>query len=587
MSTHLVEVSNIVTPRRRSAPEPIFSGYSRRRINDGILSHTGLSSIPSGSFEIKLHGSCPRCHHWHDKFLVRLSRRSQAYTRVSCQHCSRPMFGLGGNSTRTSLLSQYTRTGSNLSQLSASIVCVSRRPTMPNVPEDRSAGESHITALRTDSARPSGVHSETGDDNAQHSLTGGFQTANSSEAGPPSLRMPQRAPAPADFEATTISLLPPQRSMRKRMKSFFKRFGSRVSNHYKRKSSPSDGDAALERRSQAVYNAGGIRNTHYNPFEGQPTANEQTNSVHGEVTPDAVQHPAHSTAANIPSSAGDAPDIPVANHDPQSPPTSEYDNNHESRAERIRNIRRQKTEAARRRRMCECSSSCPCKQTCSSDHVHPSLNLSEIPDNPHAEDGLLYRPSTPPNPHLSSLEFALFGGHLSDSPRSAEFISSDINEILGDAYTSNLRTESRQSSDTFVSQGTTLLSSESTSSDRRSPLPPQLSSSSLLSQVARHSRSLASLSRINTQTQITESAPRPVQDNSSIEGERTPTQRDHGDNGLDGERTPTQDHHVGTRDLSVDTRDHSVGMQDPSTDTRDHHPLDMQDHPFDGINDQH
>lgn len=77
-----------------------------------------FGSIPSGTWDVSFHGSCPRCHHWHNKMTLRLSRLPGVYNGVRCEKCSYKWFGLGGNSTHTSLVSQQTRTLTFASDLS-------------------------------------------------------------------------------------------------------------------------------------------------------------------------------------------------------------------------------------------------------------------------------------------------------------------------------------------------------------------------------------------------------------------------------------------------------------------------------------
>ena len=54
------------------------------------------------------HGSCSTCHHFHKNKRFCFSLESTTHTRFNCERCNHPMFGLGGNSTQTSLASVET-----------------------------------------------------------------------------------------------------------------------------------------------------------------------------------------------------------------------------------------------------------------------------------------------------------------------------------------------------------------------------------------------------------------------------------------------------------------------------------------------
>ncbi len=85
------------------------------------------SSIQSGSstsltehrsvFDLPLHASCARCHHWHNKVTTGFPRDSllngkQERVTISCERCNHKMFGLGANSTQTTFASQETTSAS-------------------------------------------------------------------------------------------------------------------------------------------------------------------------------------------------------------------------------------------------------------------------------------------------------------------------------------------------------------------------------------------------------------------------------------------------------------------------------------------
>ena len=54
---------------------------------------------------IPFHGSCSRCHHFHNNHQFTFSLDSTVHTRLNCERCSHPMFGLGRASTQNTLAS--------------------------------------------------------------------------------------------------------------------------------------------------------------------------------------------------------------------------------------------------------------------------------------------------------------------------------------------------------------------------------------------------------------------------------------------------------------------------------------------------
>lgn len=54
---------------------------------------------------IPFHGSCSRCHHFHNNHQFTFSLDSTVHTRLCCERCNHPMFGLGRASTQNTLAS--------------------------------------------------------------------------------------------------------------------------------------------------------------------------------------------------------------------------------------------------------------------------------------------------------------------------------------------------------------------------------------------------------------------------------------------------------------------------------------------------
>ncbi|OCK84248.1 hypothetical protein K432DRAFT_133992 [Lepidopterella palustris CBS 459.81] len=105
-----------------------------------------FSILPAGFYQTRLQGSCPRCHHFHNRATLRLSRNPAVFNGIRCERCGHKWFSIGGNSTHTSLISQetsvpdtrdYEFVRSGLLQTLRSMSAVGS-PTLSIVPEDRS-----------------------------------------------------------------------------------------------------------------------------------------------------------------------------------------------------------------------------------------------------------------------------------------------------------------------------------------------------------------------------------------------------------------------------------------------------------------
>ena len=98
---------------------------------------------------IPFHGSCSRCHHFHINHLFTFPLDSAAHTRLSCERCNHPMFGLGRVSTQNTLASvesDYTFTPG---------VCVDRPGSQPASQAEALPGTSGLGLLTTITERRS------------------------------------------------------------------------------------------------------------------------------------------------------------------------------------------------------------------------------------------------------------------------------------------------------------------------------------------------------------------------------------------------------------------------------------------------
>lgn len=73
-----------------------------RTVHQGPNGHRDPSEANVG---IPFHGSCSRCHHFHINHLFTFPLDSTAHTRLYCERCNHPMFGLGRVSTQNTLAS--------------------------------------------------------------------------------------------------------------------------------------------------------------------------------------------------------------------------------------------------------------------------------------------------------------------------------------------------------------------------------------------------------------------------------------------------------------------------------------------------
>ena len=72
------------------------------RAHRGPQEHHNSSEV---NVRIPFHGSCSRCHHFHNNHRFTFSLDSTVHTRLFCERCNHPMFGLGRASTQNTLAS--------------------------------------------------------------------------------------------------------------------------------------------------------------------------------------------------------------------------------------------------------------------------------------------------------------------------------------------------------------------------------------------------------------------------------------------------------------------------------------------------
>ena len=108
-STSVPIPAPLPAPAPQIPPGPHFiAPHLGRQETGSTTSSIPFSQVPAGSWDTFIHGSCPRCHHWHNKVTMRVSRNPGVFNGIRCEKCAHKWFGIGGNSTHTSLASQET-----------------------------------------------------------------------------------------------------------------------------------------------------------------------------------------------------------------------------------------------------------------------------------------------------------------------------------------------------------------------------------------------------------------------------------------------------------------------------------------------
>lgn len=428
--------------------------------NDPTFTHAGPLRVPSGAFAIALHGSCSHCHHWHDRIRLHLSHRFQPFTLVRCHHCRGKWFGLGGDSTHISLLSQQTRTDSNLSQSPSVKICADQMPIIDNLVRKASSGGdygdatapdvaediSSRTAGRAASFRSSHVQFKAPNMSAGSSLARDPQVASPTDNELPSPMVSPSVTAQVDIRTTTPERFSQKKGLlhvKQLLKDSYARVRARISSSHGTRS-------PMWRCLQTAKGSGGTYDGRHIPSGNQQSSvNDLDDRAHQNVTHNAVEQPTRATAAGTMSPTERLANVSAVNPDAQSLSVAENANNLETNAERILHItdmRRQKTEEAAKRRTYRCSPSCHCKQG-SSGHTRSTMDSSPVPDNPLADRTSLYR-SQP-------VEFDHTSAGFSDPARSIAFTAStDTGSRSGSGHGAVLRTESRQSHTTDDGQAT-------------------------------------------------------------------------------------------------------------------------------------
>ncbi|EKG12243.1 hypothetical protein MPH_10650 [Macrophomina phaseolina MS6] len=473
-----------------SRQNPRFSPSDRRATNLSTASSAmSFGSLPSGTWDVRFHGSCPRCHHWHNKMTLRLSRLPGVYSGVRCENCSYKWFGLGGNSTHTSLVSQQTRTVTFASDFSG------RAST--GLTEDRTAGASTLlTRLHSMSAVGSPFLTTCTVPQSQEDNHG--QPRN--EQGPASRLLDRLSSAPGrDTGPLSKHSSQSSRNKKDRAQKTDQTGLALGSRQAENSISKGRGLAKVKAKLKAI-----LRRLRIDKVIGrarQRASCQSVNTTPGTTTensrPISVRQPRHAVesiqevqqdrgvAALSPQSQDRFVPRPPSRRQSAPEPRTRSDAHGDDayqkpffsvkpsmNAERdayIRGIRRAKTEAAQQVK-CNCPVDCHCRR--------PTSSL--IPDNPLADRASLYhldlaQSSVESRPSRHSADLAHIGGlfenQLSNSSEPGLSMSSG-GSIRGRSQSRRGRENLwRRSNATWESQGTTAY----TGSDAGSPTPRRTS----------------------------------------------------------------------------------------------------------------
>lgn len=421
------------------------SPAERRATNlSSASSAMSFGNLPSGTWDVRFHGSCPKCHHWHNKMTLRLSRLPGVYNGVRCENCSYKWFGLGGNSTHTSLVSQQTRSLTLASDFSGP---ASSGPTGTG---DASAGAATlITRLHSMSAvgspflttctvpqrqeeyhdnqhhedpRPTSrlrahLSSSTGRDTRPLSMKSSRSSRGKEESAP---RFDQAGPPLGSEQPRKEATTPPSKRgglvtrLRGKVKAILCRIRRHKTIRRARQSancqSVDTTPATTTENSHPVSvpikhscNASGQKHSPQQSRVAAPSP-RSTNEDERVLTPPPIRR----RSAPEPQTSSVRSDIHGDNayKKPFSYPKRSNDVGHTQRDEHIREIRQAKTLAAQHFK-CECPTDCHWRR--------PTSSL--IPDNPLTDRASLYhldlaQPSAEPRIVRDSADLAHIGSHL-------------------------------------------------------------------------------------------------------------------------------------------------------------------------------
>lgn len=415
-STSVPIPAPLPAPAPQIPPGPHFiASHLGRQGTGSTTSSIPFSQVPTGSWDTFIHGSCPRCHHWHNKVTLRVSRNPGVFNGIRCEKCAHKWFGIGGNSTHTSLASQETTDNFDESNsVVRSLLLQTMRdmsavgsPTLAIVPEDPSSATSPLSrhSLSRSHPGPSPVLSAPTDTQTANPPTAILQVPQEGNIAILDSR-PRSAPSVHKTHSATQSQTKPSNSPsqgpRKSKKAFTKIMIRKIKNkiakwrnHLRRSNrrSAQDPPAAVKPANPTpTQESRPVSPQQISPIEAQQPGLAASNASQPEDN-----QPEGTPPAAIPYRTETGPQEPhrrtVVEFRDELPRLTHR--------ERIARFRRTLTE----QQTCTCNNntcSCSCRQ-----RLRPSSSL--VPDNPLTDTASIYPSNPSEQPGLSPHDLLFIG----------------------------------------------------------------------------------------------------------------------------------------------------------------------------------
>lgn len=359
----LASISRAVGPSGTVNPTTAEEAiHNRRNGSTATVSESGSQASDSSTYDYYLHFTCPRCHHWLNKFPIKLVRDRSIHKRFQCPRCQHLLFGLGGNTTQTTLVSQETisRRGSGASAAESFHGCtdvrsleLSRDGNLKTIIEaGSSTGVSREPSQRSAVPREQSQPAKQPPQNQPPVL----HTNGSSEG----LSAAARGQPHSDKTAT----VPPDSGRLTKVKRHVNKVLRKVKdikNHLRKPTSPGLGPFAKDRNAKVTTIVSAATLGKGASSTSKPTAGDLPMPSCGHRVPEQPQTGTRSSTAALnvgPNSTyGDR-------HDDQIESSQEGMSAANEKLERIRLIRREKKLRAKalQKPMCKCTDGCQCMQ---------------------------------------------------------------------------------------------------------------------------------------------------------------------------------------------------------------------------------
>lgn len=516
--------TSVPMPMPAPLPAPHFiAPHLGRQGTGSTTSSIPFSQVPAGSWDTFIHGSCPRCHHWHNRVTLRVSRNPGVFNGIRCEKCAHKWFGIGGNSTHTSLASQETMDNfdENSSVVRGLLLQTMRNmsavgsPTLAIVQEDPSSATSPLSrhSLSRHHLGPSPAPSAPTDIQTANPSNTILQVPQEGNIGIPDSH-PHSTPSVHETHGATLQTKPSNNSSqgpRKNKKNFFTNITIR---NIKNKIAKLRDRLRRGKRQSAQNPPAAVKSADPTPTqETRPMSPLQTSPVEAQQPRPAASNTSQ-PEDNLPEGTPPAAITDRPETEPQEPhrrTVLEFCDGlpgltHE---ERIARLRRTLTE----QHTCTCNNntcSCSCRR-----RLRPSS--SDVPDNPLADTASMY-PSNPSEASRPSFHDLLFIGSGFEVPPA--------------------QPDHRYSNGTNLSGITAVSGESSRSMTVTSGHDQNTRARSLPGDLRTRMASPPRRSNLRLQTDLEQEEHHTSRGSMEMEStdEEEPTQQ-----GIDGERTPTQD----------------------------------------------